>query len=104
MSVLFAPFAPFADGAPYGPTATKIMVLMTDGFNTHSPNYPDHEGTDVTTANQITAQTCANIKATGIVLYTIAFQVTDPAIKAAAAGVPLRSVEPIHLLATRFSP
>ena len=62
------------------------MVLMTDGFNTHSPNYPDHEGTDVTAANQITAQTCANIKATGIVMYTIAFQVTDPTIKSILAN------------------
>ena len=83
---VLSPFAPFADGAPYGPTATKIMVLMTDGFNTHSPNYPDHEGTDVTAANQITAQTCANIKATGIVMYTIAFQVTDPTIKSILAN------------------
>ena len=78
---VLSPNAPFADGAAYGTAATKVMVLLTDGANTHSANYPDHEGTDVATSNQITAQTCTNIKAAGIVIYTIAFQVTDPTIK-----------------------
>jgi len=76
-----SPNAPFSDGAAYGTGTKKIMILMTDGANTHSPNYPDHEGTNVADANDITKKTCANAKALGIVIYTIAFQVTDVTIK-----------------------
>ncbi len=83
---VLSPNGPFGDGQAYSPTATKVMVLLTDGANTHSPNYPDHEAGDVGTANQITAQTCANIKATGIVIYAIALQVTDPTIKSILSG------------------
>jgi von Willebrand factor type A domain len=74
---VLSPHAPFADGAAYNTATKKIMVLMTDGANTHSPNYPDHEGTDVPTGNSLTAQVCTNIKAAGIDLYVIAFTVTD---------------------------
>lgn len=76
-----SPYTPYADGAAYGSRTRKYIVLMTDGFNTHSPNYPDHEGMDTTTANTLTAQTCTAVKAKGIVIYTVAFQVTDLAIK-----------------------
>ena len=76
-----SPNTPFADGASYTSRTRKYMVVMTDGANTHSPNYPDHEGTDVALANDLTAQTCAAIKAKGITIYTVAFTVTDPTIK-----------------------
>jgi Mg-chelatase subunit ChlD len=71
---------PFADGEAYG-AVKKTIVLMTDGANTHSPRYPDHEGTDVVLANKLTAQVCQNIKAQNIVIYAIAFEVTDQTIK-----------------------
>jgi hypothetical protein len=71
---------PFGDGAPYG-SIKKTIILMTDGANTHSPRYPDHEGTDVVLANKLTAQVCQNAKAQNIVIYTIAFEVTDQTIK-----------------------
>ncbi len=77
---LLSPNAPFADGAAYN-AAKKIMILMTDGANTRSPDYPAHWGGDVATANSLTAQTCANIKAQGVRIYTIAFSVTDTTIK-----------------------
>ena len=87
-----SPNAPFADAKPYHGPTSKVMILMTDGFNTHSPNYPDHEGTDTSLANMLTAQLCSNIRAQGIQIYTIAFQVTDPNIKsilsACADGPP----------------
>ena len=76
-----SPNLPFSDGAAYGAGTKKIMILMTDGANTHSPNYPDHEATNVADANDITKKTCLNAKALGIVIYTIAFQVSDATIK-----------------------
>ena len=76
-----SPHAPYADGAAYNGHTRKYIVLMTDGFNTHSPNYPDHYGSDTATANSLTAQTCSSIKAKGIKIFTVAFQVTDLTIK-----------------------
>lgn len=78
---VLSPYTPYADGAAYNSRTRKYIVLMTDGFNTHSPNYPDHEGTDTTAANNLTAQTCAAIKAKGITIFSVAFQVSDPTIK-----------------------
>ncbi len=76
-----SPYTPYADGAAYGGRTRKYIVLMTDGFNTHSPNYPDHEGSDTTTANTLTSQTCTAVKAKGITIFSVAFQVTDLTIK-----------------------
>ncbi len=76
-----SPYTPYADGAAYGGRTRKYIVLMTDGYNTHSPNYPDHEGTSTTDANNLTAQTCAAIKAKGVTIFTVAFQVSDLTIK-----------------------
>jgi Flp pilus assembly protein TadG len=86
---VLSPHKPFADGAAYNGRTKKYLVLMTDGFNTHSPNYPDHEGSnigdaacsDVTAANCLTKKTCDAIKAQGITVYSVAFQVTDLTIK-----------------------
>ncbi len=82
-----APFAESADDpATAGGAVRKYLVLMTDGFNTRSPRYPegDHEGNDSTLANQLTRATCDNIKADSdskIEIYTIAFEVTDEGVK-----------------------
>ena len=54
---------------------------MTDGANTHSPNYPDHEASDVGQADTLLQKTCENIKAAGIRVMTVAFQVPDTTIK-----------------------
>lgn len=82
--------APFTESADDPNTASgtvrKYLVLMTDGYNTKSPRYPeqDHEGSDITLANQLTKDVCDNIKAdteSKIEIYTIAFEVTDEPIK-----------------------
>lgn len=78
---VLSPYTPYADGAAYNSRTRKYLVLMTDGFNTHSPNYPDHEGTNTTDANNLTAQTCSAIKAKGITIFSVAFQVSDLTIK-----------------------
>ncbi|MDX2159466.1 MAG: pilus assembly protein [Hyphomicrobiaceae bacterium] len=68
--------------APDGDRINKILILMTDGANTRSATFPGHDGTDTEAANQHTATACANAKATGIGIYTIAFDVTDATVKA----------------------
>jgi Mg-chelatase subunit ChlD len=59
------------------PGTRRIMVLVTDGRNTKSPNYPRHEDGNETLANQLTRETCTNI-ATDTVnpirVYTVAFE------------------------------
>jgi len=92
-----SPGAPFTDGRAYNTEDnTKVMVLMTDGQNTYYPNskflkswysiygYIDrnHLGTTSTNSStltqymdQRTLQGCNNIKAAGIIIYTVAFQI-----------------------------
>ncbi len=85
---VLSPNGPFSDGAAYNAGAKKVLVLMTDGANTHSPqpNYldHDHEGSDVDAtganltapvatqdkldANLITLQTCKAIQASGVTI------------------------------------
>lgn len=65
---------------------TKAIVLMTDGENTVSPNYPDHKSSDRADANKLTKEICQNIKDDGtaeqkIRVYTVTFAVSDPATK-----------------------
>ncbi|MEM7776923.1 MAG: TadE/TadG family type IV pilus assembly protein [Pseudomonadota bacterium] len=60
--------------APYSDENTlKIAILMTDGsYNTFkSDRDPD------TNSFNSAAETCANMKANGVVVYTVAFDVTD---------------------------
>jgi len=82
------PGPPFADAAPYsvGSNATKkIMILMTDGFNTRSQGgniATDHEGWNAPAADAAMGQLCTKVKATGIELYTIDYQVNNPAAQA----------------------
>lgn len=77
---------PFDEAVDYGARVDgkpvrKVMVLMTDGFNTLSPIYPEHTGNDTMQANTITAGLCTNIKGQDIDIYTVAFQVSDNSIK-----------------------
>jgi Mg-chelatase subunit ChlD len=78
-----SPDAPFADGTAYvgAGAAKKAIVLMTDGANTRSPFYPDHEDWDAAKSNQLMEETCTAIKAQKITVYTVAFNVTDQAAK-----------------------
>ncbi|MFO1090972.1 MAG: TadE/TadG family type IV pilus assembly protein [Hyphomicrobiales bacterium] len=83
-----SPDAPFTEAVPYSQKTTKkAMVLMTDGANTKSVSAlsgytgsPDHKGSNVTQANQYMTELCTNIKAQGVTIYTVAFQVTDATI------------------------
>ncbi len=72
---------PFADGSADSIKTKKAIILMTDGANTVSSTAPGHWGNDVADSNATLTKTCTNVKADGIAIYTIAFQVTDPTIK-----------------------
>ncbi len=78
--------APFTQARDYGEivdgkAVRKIMVLMTDGFNTLSPVYPHHTGYDATLSNNLTSDLCNNIKGKDVELFTVAFQVKDVSVK-----------------------
>jgi Mg-chelatase subunit ChlD len=78
--------APFDEAHDYnevvnGNPIRKIMILMTDGANTLSATPPTNGGNDVTETNARTLELCGNVKAKGIELYTITFEITDNAIK-----------------------
>ena len=73
-----------AEDAINGQKVRKIMVLMTDGFNTLSPTVPhngSHFGSDTAQSNTYTQELCSNIKAQKVTIYTVAFDVTDANIK-----------------------
>ena len=92
-----SPSEPLTGGRAYSTkNNTKVLVLMTDGQNTYYPNskflkswydiygYVDrnHLGTTSTNSSTLTSfmdqrtlETCNNIKAAGVVVYTVAFQI-----------------------------
>ena len=76
---------PFTEGVGYEEAkkknVTKAIVLMTDGKNTRSPSYPRHDNRDTNQANRLTSELCANVKAAGIRIYSVTFEVSDPGIK-----------------------
>lgn len=80
--------APFGDGADPATEKglAKYMVVMTDGANTKSPIYPDHTGGDAALANSLTNEVCTAVKAKGVTIYTVAFDVVEPTIQALLQG------------------
>jgi Putative Flp pilus-assembly TadE/G-like len=73
----------------------KAMVLMTDGDNTLSATYPTHNGSDAAAADAKTAQLCTNMKAEGILIFTVGFKVHKPsslAMLAACASNPSQAL------------
>lgn len=76
---------PFAGAKSTSTTPVrKYLVLMTDGFNTKSPNYPYHDKGDRATSDKLVKETCANIAAdkdNGIMIFSVAFDVKDATMK-----------------------
>jgi Mg-chelatase subunit ChlD len=65
-------------GSSTAPGTRKFMILVTDGRNTKSPNYPAHDNNDGVLADRLTRETCQNIAAdrtNGVKVFTIAFEV-----------------------------
>ncbi|NNE42027.1 MAG: VWA domain-containing protein [Marinicaulis sp.] len=59
----------------------KALIVLTDGKNTKSPDYPTHKNSNIIDANQLTRELCDGIKADKIVVYSIAFDITDPLVR-----------------------
>ena len=80
-----SPGAPYDEGLGYAAIEAKngfkAIILMTDGQNTKSPDYPTHNNNSEMTANDITKEICVNVKEKNILIYTIAFEVSDLTIK-----------------------
>lgn len=76
---------PFTEGATYEDAqrdrSVKAVVLMTDGVNTKSAQYPYHTRAGGIDADRIMLELCDDIKGKGIRLYTIAFEVTDTSVR-----------------------
>ncbi|MEM9704482.1 MAG: pilus assembly protein TadG-related protein [Pseudomonadota bacterium] len=76
---------PFSEGAPYASVQAdggqKALIVMTDGANTKSARFPKHNGNNAQNANTFTEDLCDEIKAAGIRVYSIAFEVDDNTIK-----------------------
>jgi Flp pilus assembly protein TadG len=96
-----SPTPPFTEGRAYDARDNrKILIVMTDGENTYDSQSNFNKSTygafgyvakgylGATSAenaavvermNVKTAEACGNVKAAGILVYTVAFQVSDPA-------------------------
>ena len=72
--------APFTEASPET-DAKKIAILLTDGVQTVEANGPDISGlgTELSrmAANAVTAESCTAMKAEGIEIFTIAFDIED---------------------------
>ncbi|MEL6361035.1 MAG: VWA domain-containing protein [Pseudomonadota bacterium] len=83
---LLTPGAPFNEGASYEDVENegglKVLIVMSDGANTKSADYPTHNYNDNgVDADKIFNETCDEAKDDDIEVYSIAFEVTDPTIK-----------------------
>lgn len=77
--------APFSEGQDKnalsnGRKVRKMLVLMTDGANTKSPNYPMHNATSASDADSLTLELCNNIKSDGVEIFTVAFDISDSSV------------------------
>lgn len=55
----------------------KVMIFMTDGQNTKSKSGTRHNGSAAGQTDTKTAQICQDMKAQGVEIYSIAYEVTD---------------------------
>jgi len=82
---MLSPQPPFTEGVAYEAlkdvNGVKALMIMTDGDNTRAPDYPTHNSASKALANTLTQELCTNIKVEKIVVYTVAFEVTNTTIK-----------------------
>ena len=69
---LLNPGEPFSGAAAFSQDTRKVMVIMTDGANTISPDYPTHNGRDAVLADKLMDKVCANARSAGVEIYTVA--------------------------------
>jgi Flp pilus assembly protein TadG len=64
----------------------KALIVLTDGMNTRAPTYPLHDSADTASADALTARLCEEAKKDGLVVYSIAFDVSDPGVQKLLEG------------------
>jgi Flp pilus assembly protein TadG len=79
---MLSPQAPLSNAATRttAEPVRKFLILMTDGLNTKSPNYPMHSGSNGALSNQLVKEICKNISkdtANAITIFSVAFDVSD---------------------------
>lgn len=80
---MISPEAPFEEGAPWdNPHWRKVVVMMTDGDNTENSRYSSYWFTNknsmnVTKFDTRFAETCEDMKAQGVIIYTVLFNYED---------------------------
>ncbi len=72
---------PFSEPNGGGRKTQDYLVLMTDGANTMSPTYPKHDDWNATLSDNLTSELCTNIKAAGITLFTISFDINSAIVR-----------------------
>lgn len=78
---MLSPNAPFGEGAPYNDTEVeKTIVLLTDGRQTVG-GFGPYDDFSIDQANANTLSSCTNIKAKGVKIITVAFDLDDQATK-----------------------
>lgn len=71
---------PFTEGAPAGDNLTgKYLILLTDGVQTSS-QWGSDGARSVAHGNENLLSLCTNMKAKGITIFAIAYDITDPKI------------------------
>ena len=82
---VLSPGAPFSGGLSAAEIekrqGVKALIVLTDGENTRAPTYPLHDSADRALADQLTERLCDETKRDGVVVYTIAFGVSDPGVR-----------------------
>ena len=94
---ILTPAAPFEEALTQDPNVKKIMVVMTDGANTKSPSYPQHNGSDVKKADKLMKTVCENAKNADVTLYTVAVGVTESSALAALASCASDSAKALSI-------
>lgn len=89
--------APFEEALTQDPNVKKIMVVMTDGANTKSPSYPQHNASDVKKADQLMKTVCQNAKSAEVTLYTVAVGVTENTALSALASCASDSTKALSI-------
>ena len=77
---LLDPQAPFEEGQPYAAkTNRKFLILLTDGVQT-SRQFGSGNSRSVSNGNQNLLTLCAGMRNAGVTVFTIAYDINDPAV------------------------
>jgi Flp pilus assembly protein TadG len=83
---MLSPDEPFETARDFSdPNVAKILILLTDGVQTIEAMGPGGE-TSIDAANHTTAELCENLKASGVNVFTIAYDVDNTSVYSLLSG------------------